>query len=89
MFSPKTHIIFKPLAQKSLQDLHDSVVNLPFQLSPNPEMPDISRAAESIDKLRIDMNPHKSAGHDKFKHIVLKTITQGISDHPAAYNIDQ
>ena len=51
VFSPKTPISLKSLAQKSLQDLHDSGANLPFQPSPHPKMPDISIAAEGIDKL--------------------------------------
>ena len=46
VFSPKTPISFKSLAQKSLQDLHDSGANPPFQPSHQPKMPDISIAAE-------------------------------------------
>ena len=74
MFSPKTPISLKSLAQKSLQDLHDSGANLPFQPSPHPKMPDISIAAEGIDKLLKGMSPHKAAGPDKFKPIVLQTL---------------
>ena len=68
MFSPKTPISlnFKPLAQKSLQDLHDSGASPPFQPSRYPKMPDISIAAESIDKLLVGLNPHKA--------IVLQTL---------------
>ena len=74
MFSPKTPISLKSLAQKSLQDLHDSGANLPFQPSPHPKMPDISIAAEGIDKLLKGLSPHKAAGPDKFKPIVLQTL---------------
>ena len=37
VFSPKTPVSRKSLAQKSLQDLHDSGVDLPFQPSPYPK----------------------------------------------------
>ena len=74
MFSPKTPISLKSLAQKSLQDLQDSGANPPFQPSPYPKMPDISISAEGIDKLIVGLNPHKAAGPDKFKPIVLQTL---------------
>ena len=72
--APKTPISLKSLAQKSLQDLHDSGASPPFQPSPYPKMPDISIAAEGIDKLLVGLNPHKAAGPDKFKPIVLQTL---------------
>ena len=74
VFSPKTPISLKSLAQKSLQDLHDSGASPQFQPSPYPKMPDISIAAEGIDKLLVGLNPHKAAGPDKFKPIVLQTL---------------
>ena len=74
VFSPKTPISLKSLAQKSLQDLHDSGASPPFQPSPYPKMPDISIAAEGINKLLVGLNPHKAAGPDKFKPIVLQTL---------------
>ena len=74
MFSHKTPISLKSLAQKSLQDLHDSGASPPFQPSPYPKMPDISIAAEGIDKLLVGLNQHKAAGPDKFKPIVLQTL---------------
>ena len=39
-----------------------------------PKMPDISITAEGIDKLLGCLNPHKAAGPDKFKPIVLQTL---------------
>ena len=72
VFSPKTPISLKSLAQKSLQDLHDSGASPQFQPSPYPKMPDISIAA--ADKLLVGLNPHKAAGQDKFKPIVLQTL---------------
>ena len=37
-------------------------------------MPDISISAGDIDKLLVCLNPHKAAGPDKFKPIVLQTL---------------
>ena len=37
-------------------------------------MPDISIAAEGIDKLLVGLNPHKAAGPNKFKPIVLQPL---------------
>ena len=65
VFSPKTPVSLKSLAQKSLQDLHYSGVDLPFQPSPHPKMPDISISTEGIDKLLLGLNTHKAAGPDK------------------------
>ena len=74
VFSPKTPTILKSLAQKSLQDLHASGANPPFQPSPHPKVPDISITAEGIDKLLVGLNQHKAAGPDKFKPIVLQAL---------------
>ena len=74
VLSPKTPISLKSLAQKSLQDLNDSGANLPFQPSHHPKMPDISIAAEVIDKLLKGLSIHKAAGPDKFKPIALQTL---------------
>ena len=53
---------------------HDSGANLPFQPSPQPKMPDISISAGDIDKLLVCLNPHKTAGPDKFKPSVLQAL---------------
>ena len=37
-------------------------------------MPDISISAGDIDKLLVCLNPHKAAGPEKFKPIVLQTL---------------
>ena len=42
-------------------------------------MPDISIAAEGIDKLLVGLNPHKAAGPDKFKPIVLQTLNKELA----------
>ena len=41
---------------------------------PYPKMPNISIAAEGIDKLLVGLTPHKASGPDKFKPIVLQTL---------------
>ena len=74
MFSPKTPISLKYLAQKSVYGLHDSGANLPFQPSPNPKMTDISIAAEGIDNLLKGLGLHKAAGPNKFKPFALQTL---------------
>ena len=74
VYSPKTPISLKSLAQKSLQDLHDSGANKSFQPSPQPKMSEISISAEGIDKLLACLNPHKAAGPDKFIPIVLQIL---------------
>ena len=76
VISPKTpvHVSLKFLAQKSLQDLHDSSVDLPFQPSPYSKMPDISISAVGIDKLLLGLNPHKAAAPKKLKPIILQIL---------------
>ena len=76
VFSPKTPVSVKSLAQKSL---HDSGVDLPFQPNPYPKMPDISLSAEGIGKLLLALNPHKAAGPDKLKPIILQTLHEELS----------
>ena len=41
VFSPKSPLSLKSLAQRTLQDLHDSGTDLPFQSSPHFKLPDI------------------------------------------------
>ena len=79
VFSPKAPVNLKSLAQKSLQDLHDSGVDLPFQPSPYPKMPDISISAEGIDKLLLGLNPHKAAGPDKSYRHCMKSFLPSCS----------
>ena len=79
VFSPKIPVSLKSLAQKSLQDLHDSDVDLPFQPSPYHKMPDISISAEGTDTLLLSLNPHKAAGPDKLKPIILQTLHEELS----------
>ena len=74
VFSPKSPKSLKQLAQRTLQDLHDSGMNPPFNPSPHSKMPDIQVSTQGIEKLLKGLNPHKAAGPDKFKPIVLQTL---------------
>ena len=78
VFSPKSPISLKQLAQRTLQDLHNSGMNPPFQPSPHPKMPDIQVSTQGIEKLLKGLN-YKAAGPDKFKHIVLQTLHKELS----------
>ena len=79
VLSPKTPVSPKFLAQKALHDLHDSGIDLPFQSSPYFKMPDINISDEGTDKLLLGLNPHKAAGLDKLKPIILQTLHQELS----------
>ena len=74
VFNPKSPISLKQLAQRTLQDLHDSGLNQPLRPSPHPKMPEIHVSQSGIEKLPKGLNPHKAAGPDKFKPIVLQTL---------------
>ena len=89
VFSPKSPISLKQLAQKTQQDLQDSVkppppsiptsqhdpgMNPSFKPSPHPKMPDIQVSSNGIEKLLKGLNPHKAAGPDQLKPIVLQTL---------------
>ena len=89
VFSPKSPISLKQLAQKTLQDLQDSVkppppsiptsqhdpgMNPSFKPSPHPKMPGIQVSSNGIEKLLKGLNPHKAAGPDQLKPIVLQTL---------------
>ena len=89
VFIPKSPISLKQLAQKTLQDLQDSAkppppsiptsqhdpgTNPSFKPSPHPKMPDIQVSSNGIEKLLKGLNPHKAAGPDQLKPIVLQTL---------------
>ena len=74
VFSPKSLVSLKQLAQRTLQDLHDSGPNLSFKPRPHPKMPNIHVSTQGIEKLLKGLNPHKAAGPDKFKPIVLQAL---------------
>ena len=74
VFRPKSPISLKQLAQRTLQDLHDSGMNPPFKPSPHPKMPDIQVSTQGIETLLKGLNPHKAAGLDKFTPIIQQTL---------------
>ena len=89
VISPKSPISLKQLAQKTLQDLqdfvkppppsiptsqHDPGMNPSFKPSPHPKMPDIQVSSNGIEQLLKGLNPHKAAGPDQLKPIVLQTL---------------
>ena len=57
VFSPKSPISLKQLAQRTLQDLHDSGMNPPFKPSPHSKMPDIQVSTQGIEKLLKALTP--------------------------------
>ena len=71
---PRAQVNLKQLAQRTLQDLHDSGMNPPFKPSPHPKMPDIQVSTQGIEKLLKGLKPNKAAGPDKFKSIVLQAL---------------
>ena len=74
VFSPKSPERLSSLAQRKLQELNDKGCNLPFQPSPYSQMPQIQISVKGIEKLLKSLNPHKAAGPDQFKPIVLQTL---------------
>lgn len=74
VFSPKSPTSLGQLAQRALQDAYDSGMNPCFTPSPHPKMPDIHVSSQGIEKLLQGLNPHKAAGPDKFKPVVLQTL---------------
>ena len=74
VFSPKAPLSLKSLAQRTLQGLHDSGYDLPFQFRPHSKMPDIQISTKGTECLLKKLNPQKAAGPDQIKHIVLQTL---------------
>ena len=74
VFSPKSPLLLISLAQRTLQDLHDSGNDQPFQSSPHSKMPDIQISTKGIEFLLKKLDPHKAAGPDQIKPIVLQTL---------------
>ena len=65
VFTPKSPISLKQLAQRTLQDLHDSGINQPLRPSPHPKMPEIHVSQSGIEKLLKGLKPNKAAGPDR------------------------
>ena len=74
IFRPKSPERLSSLAHRKLQELNDQGCNLLFQSSPYSQMPEIQISVKGIEKLLKSLNPHKAAGPDQFKPIVLQTL---------------
>ena len=57
-----------------IQELNDQGCNLPFQSSPYRHMHEIQISVKGIEMLLKSLNPHKGAGPDQFKPIVLQAL---------------
>ena len=76
VFTPKTPLKLSQLTRMAVQDFVDEGIlnpsNIPSKtLSSDPQMPNISVSLNGVLKLLKDLNPHKAAGPDQLKPIVL------------------
>ena len=83
VFTPKSPLKLSQLAYMSVQDLSDRGVIDPSQvqgesLSSTPHMESISISVNGIAKLLKDLNPHKAAGPDQIKPLVLQSQFQSV-----------
>ena len=83
-FTPKTPLALSSLAQMAVQDLIDAgkmgSKSVPANLiNTQPVMPDIQLSENGILKLLKDLNPHKAAGPDELKPLVLKELREVIA----------
>ena len=81
VFSPNSPERLSSLAQRKLQELNDQGRNLEFQPSPYSPVPDIQISVNGIEKLLKSLNPHKAAGPDQFKPIVLQKLHAELAPH--------
>ena len=74
VFSPKSPLSLASLCKMKPQDMYDRGYNTTDKLSPHSNMPDINLSTDGISKLLKNLKPHKAAGLDQIKSIVLKTL---------------
>ena len=79
VFTPKTPLKLSQLTRLAVQDfVDDGILNpshIPSKtLSSVPQMPNISVSLNGVLKLLKDLNPHKAAGADQLKPIVLQRL---------------
>ena len=84
MFTPKSPLKLRQLAYMTVQDLSDRGAIDPSQvqgdiLSSTPKMESISVSLNGIVKLLKDLNPHKAAGPDQIKPLVLQKLRDVIA----------
>lgn len=73
VFTPKSPVSLKSLAEMKVQDMADTgrETSHPTFSSHDP-MPDIDISVNGVEKLLKNLNPHKAAGPDQIRPIVLK-----------------
>ena len=79
VFTPKCPLKLSQLASMAVQDLSDSGTIDPSQipgecLNTTPHMESITVSTKGIAKLLKDLNPHKAAGPDQIKPLVLQNL---------------
>ena len=84
VFTPKIPLKLSQLSLMAVQDYVDDGLHHPSQipsetLSPVPHMPNITVSLNGILKLLNDLNPHKAAGPDQLKHLVLQRLREVIA----------
>ena len=84
VFTPKTPLILSQLSLMAIQDYVDDGLIHPSQihsetLSPVPRMPNITISLNGILKLLNDLNPHKAAGPDELKPLILQRLREAIA----------
>ena len=83
-FTPKCPLKLSQLASMAVQDLSDSGTIDPSQipgecLNTTPHMESITVSTNGIAKLLKDLNPHKAAGPDQIKLLVLQILRDVIA----------
>ncbi|MCG8048091.1 MAG: hypothetical protein JAY66_20795 [Candidatus Thiodiazotropha taylori] len=84
VFTPKSPLKLSQLSNMAVQNYVDSGKIDPSQvptecLSPTPQMSNISVSLNGILKLLKDLNPHKAAGPDQLKPLVLQKLRDVIA----------
>ena len=79
VFSPKSPLNLKELCKMKLQTLGDEGHTFPYDCKEYKRMPDIDISINGVEKLLNNLNPHKAAGPDNIKPVVLKRLSKHIS----------
>ena len=91
VFTPKTPLMLSKLSRMAVQDLVDDGKLHPSQipsetLSTVPQMSNITISLNGILKLLKDLNPHKAAGPDQLKPLVLQRLSDIIAPICRSYS---
>ena len=80
VFTPKSPTSLKSLAEMKVQDITDTGREIPHpSFSPHDPIDNIDISAIGIEKLLKNLNPHKAAGPDQIKPIILKNTCKEIA----------